>query len=83
MATSIRVVMNRAGVAALLKSEEVQADLKRRADAIADAAGPGMEARVGVGRTRARATVITADFDAMLAEATHKTLTRAIDAGRD
>lgn len=83
MAQTIRIEMNRKGVEELLKSPEVQGDLKRRADAIAAAAGPGMEARVSVGKSRARATVITADFEAILAEATRKDLTRAIDAGRD
>lgn len=83
MVQSIRVVMNRRGVAELLKSAEVQADLERRSEAIAAAAGPGMEVDVRVGRTRARASVRTGDIDAMLAEANHKALTRAIDAGRD
>lgn len=83
MVQVIRVTLNPKGVEALLKSAEVQADLKRRADAIAAAAGPGMEARASVDKDRARAAVVTATFDAILAEAAHKNLTRAIDAGRD
>lgn len=82
MAKSIRVEISRAGVEALLKSQEVQDDLRRRAEAIASAAGPGMEADVRVGKSRARASVRTGDFDAILAEARDKALTRAIDAGR-
>jgi hypothetical protein len=69
-------------VGKLLKSKEVQADLKARADRIASLAGEGMEASVRVGRTRARASVITATAKARLAEATDRRLTRAIDAGR-
>lgn len=83
MAQRIRIEMNRKGVEELLKSPEVQADLQRRAEAIAQAAGPGMVAEARVGRTRARASVRTGDFDAILAEARDKALTKAIDAGRD
>jgi tRNA A37 threonylcarbamoyltransferase TsaD len=83
VAKSIRVEINRAGVEALLKSKEVQDDLLRRAEAIASAAGPGMEASVRVGKTRARASVRTADLEAILEEARHKALTNAIDAGRN
>ena len=83
MAQRIRVEINRKGVEALLKSAEVQADLERRAKAIADAAGPGMDVDVRVGKTRARASVRTGTPEAIEAEATDKTLTRAIDAGRD
>lgn len=83
MVAGVRIVMNHAGVRELLRSAEVQADLKRRAEAIAAAAGPGMEVRTSVGPNRARAVVITGDGDAIRAEATDKALTRAIDAGRD
>lgn len=67
---------------ALLKSEEVQQDLERRARAIADQAGPGMEVEVSVGATRARASVTTATPEAKLAEAKDRKLTAALDAGR-
>jgi hypothetical protein len=77
-----RFVLNSAGVAELLKSSEVQADLASRAGAIADAAGEGFEASSYAGAHRARASVITATFEAMLEEAKNRTLTRAIDAGR-
>jgi hypothetical protein len=77
-----RIVLNRAGVKALLRSPEVVADLKRRAEAIAAVAGEGNEVEVAVGPTRARAAVVTKTFDAMRDEATDRSLTRAIDAGR-
>lgn len=70
------------GVDDLLKSPEVLADLRRRANAIAAAAGEGHEVDVRVGARRARASVRTATFDAMRAEAKDRTLTRALDAGR-
>lgn len=82
MAGDVRVVLNRKGVRDLLVSREVQADLKRRADRIAAAAGPGNDADVTVGRNRARAGIITSTPEAMAREAHRKSLTSALDAGR-
>lgn len=64
------------------QSGGVIADLKRRGDAIAAAAGEGVGVQVMVGATRARVTVMTETFAAAKAEATDKTLTSAIGAGR-
>ena len=77
-----RIVLNSRGVRQLLRSPEVLADLKRRADQIALAAGPGMEASAMVGQNRARASVVTATHSARRAEATGRALTRSLDAGR-
>lgn len=74
--------LNREGVRALLQSSEVQADVRRRAEAIAAAAGEGMEADSTVGRNRARASVRTGTFEARMAESKDRKLTAAIDAGR-
>lgn len=79
---SVRVDVNDAGIQALLKSPEVRALLKAKADRIAAAAGGGMEASSWTGRTRARASVITATSGARRAEAKDRALTRALDAGR-
>lgn len=79
---NLRIVLNHAGVRELLRSPEVQRDLERRAQNIAAAAGEGMEVSTERGATRARATVITATFEARYREATDRALTRAIDAGR-
>ena len=78
----IRVQMDHAGARQLLKSAEVQEDLKRRAEAIAQRAGAGFEAEVKVGRTRAVASVTAETADAMRAEAADRVLTKALDAGR-
>jgi hypothetical protein len=78
----VRVVLNRRNIRALLKSEAVRADLERRAENIAAAAGPGHIVDSQIGRNRARAAVITSTAEAMRAEATDRNLTRAIDAGR-
>lgn len=82
MAEKIRVEVNSAGIQAVLKSDEVQALLKAKADRIAATAGEGMEATSRVGKTRARASVVTATRKARLAEATDRALTKALDAGR-
>lgn len=77
-----KLELNSAGVRELLRSGAVQGDLTRRARAIAAAAGPGFEVDSRVGPNRARASVRTATFEAMYAEATRRTLTRALGAGR-
>jgi hypothetical protein len=80
MASNVK--LNHRNMAALLRSAPVEAELKRRADRIAAAAGPGMEASSGQGRTRARASVVTVTNQARAAEARTRALTRALDAGR-
>jgi len=82
MATPGRIVLNRKGMRKLLRSPEVLADLERRAEQIAAAAGPGMQASSMVGKNRARASVITATPAAWRAEAAGRALTRSLDAGR-
>lgn len=77
-----RIKLTANGPRQLRKSPGVVADLKRRADRIASAAGSGMEASTHQGRNRARASVITGTVEAMVAEARGRVLTRAIDAGR-
>ena len=80
--TKIEFKRNSAGIRQLLRSSEVEANLRARAERIAAAAGPGHEVDSRIGANRARASVATATFEAMQSEATDRTLTRAIDAGR-
>lgn len=77
-----RVVLNIPGFRALRNSPKVQADLRRRAEQIAAAAGPGHEVESGPGLTRARASVRTATFAARRAESRSGQLTSSIDAAR-
>jgi len=77
-----KIVINRAGIVELLKSEGVAADLNRRAGAVAAAAGEGHETDSAVGTRRARASVRTVTGKAVRAEAKDRNLTRAFDAGR-
>jgi hypothetical protein len=67
----------------LMKEPGVQADLVRRGQAIARAAGPGHLVDLNVESHRASVIVITDTFEAILGEANHRNLTRAIEAGRD
>lgn len=86
-ASAIRVKLNSEGALAILQGTDVMDDLVARAQRIAAAASAG-----GSGGTflveqevtteRARVVVVTADADAMVAEARDRSLTRAVDAGR-
>lgn len=64
------------------RDPKVAADLERRADAMAVAAGDGYEVRTSESKSRARAIVITATPEAMVDQARNHTLERSIDAGR-
>lgn len=77
----VEIKLNSRGVQALHRHSGVLADVAGRARRMAVAAGPGFVASSMVGK-RARASVITGDVEAMRAEATNRSLTRAIDAGR-
>lgn len=76
------VILNRAGVRALLRSAEVSADLRSRAERVASAAGPGHVVDSDVGTNRARAAVIAASGDARRRQAVDRSLLRALDAAR-
>lgn len=77
-----RFVLNRSAVRQLLRSQPVQAELKRRAEKIAAAAGPDHEVEVFVGKNRARATVRTTTIQAAIEQSAHENLSRAIEAGK-
>lgn len=83
----VRVDINQAEIGRLLRGEGqyvgVKVDLRRRALRIAEAAGDGMVAKEGTNVIRrARWVVITETSEAMQNEASNRTLTRALDAGR-
>lgn len=86
MAARIRIEINHAEVARLLRGEGeyagIREDLRRRAQRIADAAGPGNVVEEGGSRHRARFVVLTETEQAMIAEARDRSLSRALDAGR-
>lgn len=83
MMADLRIEIDDAAAEALLKSSEVRADLLRRASRIAAAAGAGSyDVTPSMTPTRARVSVGTGDYAARKAEATQRSLTRALDAGR-
>jgi hypothetical protein len=77
-----RIKLNKAGVAALLRHPRMQADLDRRARRIAAAAGSGHRVESSPTRLRARSVVVTDTYEARRREATNRSLSAAVDAGR-
>lgn len=84
MAMNVRIELDSRGIEQLLRSPEVEADLRRRAQNIARAAGDGMHFATAQGRKdRVSAQVWTGTVKARRAEAEDRALTRALDAGRE
>lgn len=79
---SVRVKLNSAGVRSLLANANVQADLERRGNRIAAAAGPGHRVTATRNRDRAVVFVTTDSPEAREAEAEQRKLSRSIDSGR-
>ena len=78
-----RIKFNGATFRKLLRGDQgIRPELIRRGSAIAAAAGDGVGVKVTTGANRMRVTVATESLEAVKAEATDKTLTRALGAGR-
>lgn len=81
-----KVVMHNAGVRAILNSEEVQADILARAEAIRDHVQENFDgeyvADVRPGQTRAHAMVKTMDGLSAYENHAHNALLKSLDAGR-
>lgn len=82
--TTIRIDLDDEGIREFLRGNEVRRWVTGIVENIQHAAGEGMKSDVQVSRKgdRVRGMVWTETFDAMRAEAYHRALTRAIDAGR-
>lgn len=81
MADSFR--MSPGAVRKLLTDPGTARAVTAAAQRIAAAAGPGMETRpLETGRNRVRMAVVTVTYQARLAEARNRALTRAVGAGR-
>lgn len=86
----LRVKINKKGVEALLKSDEVAADLRRRVENMWDAIPKDDDAKyeesywIGKDRTggRAMASLKTTNAAARKANAENNTLIKSLDAGR-
>lgn len=84
MTDDMQVTIDDAVAIAILQSPEVQAELLRRAQQIAAAAGDGTyDVTASLTPTRARVSVATGDHAARVNEATNRGLTSALDAGRE
>lgn len=79
---STRIAWNLDGFKAIRRDPAIVADMERRAESIADAAGPGHETKTNPGKTRTRVRIATDTYEAKIAERDDLTLTSAIDAGR-
>ena len=75
--SKVRFELDRAGVRALMRSPEMQAVLKARADTVKDRCGDGYEAYVAA--TRA----VTATTQAVDENSAHNTLLKATSASRN
>lgn len=73
--SKVRIELNSPGIRALLRSPEMQAVLKDRADTVKDRCGDGYEAYVAA--TRAVAVVETATPQAVDDNSAHNTLLKA------
>ena len=86
MAGRVKLRWNMPGFRALRTSPKMLQNLQKRAERIADKAGPGfMAAPVGVtgGRGRGRAAVVAATRNANRKNAKDHTLVKNLDAGSD
>lgn len=78
-----KFVLNRAGVAELMKSAEMQTILKDKATAIRNQCGDGYEQDIYVGKNRANTMVYADSIKAKRSNAKHNTILKAVNAARD
>jgi len=76
------IKLNSAGMREMLKMPGIVADVRRRAEAVARAAGDGFEARTTPRRNRARAEAVASSFDARRRQSKSSTLLAALSAAR-
>jgi hypothetical protein len=80
----IVIDLDEASIRKLLNAPQIRAEVRRRAQLIANAAGGAPDFIVVEGTTdRARATAVTATRKGKRLESEDRALTRAIDAGRE
>ena len=75
---NIKFELNRAGVAQLMKSEEIQQMLKGQATAIKNRCGEGYESDTHVGRNRANAMVFANTPKAINSNLKNNTILKAL-----
>lgn len=77
-----RVELHYKGFDELRKSPGVVGMLRRKAEAVSRAAGPGHDVQIHMGATRARATIMTKTREAKENEARTRALLKALGAAR-
>ena len=82
MATKIRIELNHDGIKELLLSDAIGGEVRKAAEAIAERAGDGFEVvgpqGLGYGGGRVGYGVVADTYEAKLAEAENKVLSRAV-----
>lgn len=78
---NVEIELNSSGIRALLKSSEMRAVLKSRADEIKNRVGDGYDSYVA--QTRAVAIVETTSIDAYRSNSDHNTLLKALSDSRN
>lgn len=79
----MKIAWNLAGFRELRTDPEVEADILRRAEAVAAACGEGFEAELmSESKTRARAIVKTTTYAAARRNSDENTMIRNLDSGR-
>lgn len=79
MSKRAKIELNHRGIEELLRSSEIEGEVRKVAGEIAGRAGSGHDVEVSQGKSRVRATVITRSKKAMVAEAKDRNLLRAVD----
>jgi len=74
----IKVKLNRAGVKALLRSEEMRTTCEKHASEIARRCGEGYETNTFVGRNRVNAQVMASTYEAKRDNAENNTILKAV-----
>jgi len=78
MANNVKIKLNRAGVKALLRSEEMRAICEKHASAITQRCGEGYETDSFVGRNRVNAMVMASTYEAKRDNAENNTILKAV-----
>jgi len=78
MANNVKIKLNRAGVKALLRSEEMRTTCEKHASEIARRCGEGYETNTFVGRNRVNAQVMASTYEAKRDNAENNTILKAV-----
>lgn len=79
--TKVSFDLDSKGARDLMRSPQMQAELRRRADELARRMGPGFEVKITVGANRARATITAKTREARLRQAREHVIERVMGSG--